>query len=86
MDLQNIIVVAIVALVAMFLLPKLGIGRRGGTSPMDPPGSGGGRGLFPTAPGNPDEPDRPGPVRDQPGRVDNDFADRVEGKGPEKKT
>jgi hypothetical protein len=89
MDLSNIVIYAIVAIVLLFVLPKLGIGvgRGRGNSPLNPPGNrpGGGGGLFPTAPDQPDEPDRPAPRDDAP-RTSGDFADRVEGRGPEKKT
>jgi len=90
MDLSNIVIYVIVAVVLLFVLPKLGIGvgRGRGNSPLNPPGTtpgrGGGGGLFPSAPDRPDEPDRPAARGDAP-RTSGDFADRVEGRGPEKK-
>lgn len=93
MDLQNIVIYAIVALVVMFVLPKLGIGRRGGNSPLNPPGNtpgdrpdngggGGGGGIFPDIGGGREEPKAPTNSPDTEG----DFADRVEGDRPEKST
>lgn len=91
MDLQNIVIYAIVALVVMFLLPKLGIGgRRGGNSPLNPPGDNPGNtpgnrpgdgGIFPDIGGGREEPKAPTNSPDTEG----DFADRVEGDRPERK-
>lgn len=93
MDWSNIVIYVIVAAVILFVLPKLGIrpGRGRGNSPLNPPGnSPGGGGLFPTAPGRPDEPDtpnRPAARKDDDSRTTGDFADRIEGdQRPEKKT
>lgn len=97
MDLQNIVIYAIIALVVMFVLPKLGIGgrRRGGNSPLNPPGDnpgntpgnrpgsgGGGGGIFPDIGGGREEPKAPTNSPDTEG----DFADRVEGDRPSKST
>lgn len=92
MDLQNIVIYGIIALVVLFVLPKLGIGRRGGNSPLNPPGRnpgnnpgntpGGGGGLFPDIGGGREEPKAPTNSPDTSG----DFADRVEGDRPKKST
>ncbi len=59
MDLKQIVIYVVVALVVMVILPKLGIRTRGGNSPLNPPGrnpgGGGGGGIFPN-PGAPSEP------------------------------
>lgn len=92
MDLKQIVIYVVVALVVMFVLPKLGIRTRGGNSPLNPPGrnpgTGGGGGIFPT-PGAPSEP-TPDPgttprTADRP-KTSGGFADRIEGDRPEKST
>jgi hypothetical protein len=95
MDLQNIVIYAIIALVVMYLLPKLGIGRRGGgRSPLNPPGrnpgnrpdnggdAGGGGGTFPGIGGTGQQPKS----RNDSPDTEGDFADRVEGDRPTKST
>jgi hypothetical protein len=92
MDLQNVVIYAIIALVAMFVLPKLGIGRRGGgNSPLNPPGrtpgnrpdgGGGGGGTFPGIGGSGQQPRSRNDTPDTEG----DFVDRVEGDRPSKST
>jgi hypothetical protein len=91
MDLQNIVIYAIIALVVMFVLPKLGIGRRGGGNPPGrPPGNrpdrhcdaGGGGGTFPGIGGSGQQPN----ARDDTPDTEGDFADRVEGDRPTKST
>ncbi len=90
MDLKQIVIYVVIALVAMVILPKLGIRTRGGNSPLNPPGQnpGGGGGIFPN-PGAPSEPTPdPGtkPRTTDRGRTTGDFADRIEGDRPEKST
>lgn len=94
MELRDIIIYGIIALVVMFVLPKLGIKVRGGNSPLNPPGknpgnppgnppggSGGGGGLFPDMGGG----EKPKASANKPDTT-GDFADRVEGDRPEKST
>lgn len=94
MDLQNIVIYGIIALVVMFVLPKLGIGKRGGNSPLNPPGrnpgndpgntpgGGGGGGIFPDIGGGAEKPKAGSNSPDTTGG----FADRIEGDRPEKST
>lgn len=90
MDLKQIVIYVVVALVVMVILPKLGIRTRGGGSPFNPPGRtpGGGGGIFPN-PGAPSEP-TPDPgtqprAADRP-KTSGGFADRIEGERPTKST
>lgn len=96
MDLKQIVIYVVVALVVMVILPKLGIRTRGGNSPLTPPGrnpgggggGGGGGGIFPN-PGAPSEPTPdPGtkPRTTDRSRTTGDFADRIEGDRPSKST
>ena len=94
MELRDIIIYGIIAIVVMFVLPKLGIRTRGGNSPLNPPGrnpgntpdnppAGGGGGLFPDiGGGDTGKPKAPASKPDTEGG----FADRVEGDRPEKST
>jgi hypothetical protein len=89
MELRDIIIYGIIALVVMFVLPKLGIKGRGGNSPLNPPGrnpgnppAGDGGGIFPDMGGGAEKPKASASKPDTTGG----FADRVEGDRPEKRT